>query len=40
MPLDESDLQIAAIALSRGLRLLTGNGRHFRRVPGLELAEF
>jgi predicted nucleic acid-binding protein len=39
-PLDESDLQIAAIALSRGLRLLTGNGRHFRRVPGLELAEF
>lgn len=39
-PLDEGDMQIAAIALSRGLRLLTGNGRHFRRIEGLELIEF
>jgi tRNA(fMet)-specific endonuclease VapC len=40
MPLAEADLQIAAIALSRGLRLLTGNGKHFRRIEGLELEEF
>jgi predicted nucleic acid-binding protein len=40
VPLSEADLQIAAIALSRGLRLLTGNARHFRRIEGLELVEF
>ena len=40
IPLSEPDLQIAAVALSRGLRLLTGNGRHFRRIEGLELVEF
>ena len=34
-PLAEPDLRIAAIALVNGLALVTGNERHFRRVPGL-----
>lgn len=38
--LAEADLQIASIALSRNLRLLTGNARHFRRIEGLELSVF
>jgi tRNA(fMet)-specific endonuclease VapC len=33
--LDEPDLRIASIALSRGLTVVTGNVRHFARVPGL-----
>ena len=36
-PLDEPDLRIAAIALSRSLILITGNVRHFERVDGLEI---
>jgi tRNA(fMet)-specific endonuclease VapC len=40
MPLGEADLQIAAIALARGLVLLTGNARHFSRVRGLDLEAF
>lgn len=35
--LDEPDLRIASIAICRGLTLVTGNVRHFGRVPGLEL---
>jgi tRNA(fMet)-specific endonuclease VapC len=35
--LDGSDLRIAAIALSRDLTLVTGNVRHFERVPGLRI---
>jgi predicted nucleic acid-binding protein len=35
VPLDDADLRIAAIALARGLTVVTGNVRHFRRVPGL-----
>jgi tRNA(fMet)-specific endonuclease VapC len=33
--LDDADLQIAATALHHGLELVTGNLRHFQRVPGL-----
>lgn len=33
--LDEPDMRIASIALSRDLTLVTGNVRHFDRVPGL-----
>ena len=35
-PIGDADMRIAAIALSRGLRVVTGNERHFRRVPELE----
>ena len=35
--LDEPDLRIAAIALSRDLTLVTGNVRHFERVKGLRV---
>jgi tRNA(fMet)-specific endonuclease VapC len=33
--LDEPDLRIASIALSRDLTVVTGNVRHFGRVPNL-----
>jgi predicted nucleic acid-binding protein len=33
--LDEPDLRIASIALSRGATVVTGNLRHFVRVPAL-----
>ncbi len=33
--LDEPDLRIASIALARELIVVTGNVRHFARVPGL-----
>lgn len=35
--LPDADLQIAAIALYHGLELVTGNLRHFQRIPGLQL---
>jgi len=35
--LDFPDLQIAAIALSQSLTLVTGNTKHFDRVPHLKL---
>jgi len=35
--LDGPDLRIAAIVLSRDLTLVTGNVRHFERVPGLRI---
>lgn len=34
---DFPDLQIAAIALVRGLTLVTGNVRHFNRIPDLRV---
>jgi tRNA(fMet)-specific endonuclease VapC len=36
-PLADADLQIAATALHHSLSLVTGNLRHFRRVPGLRI---
>jgi predicted nucleic acid-binding protein len=35
--LADADLQIAATAIHHGLELVTGNLRHFRRIPGLQL---
>lgn len=36
-PLEHADLQIASIALSRNMTLITGNIRHFKRVSGLKI---
>jgi tRNA(fMet)-specific endonuclease VapC len=36
-PLAEADLRIGSIAVARGLTLVTGNVRHFSRVPGLTI---
>ena len=35
VPIGEPDTRIAAIALARNLTVVTGNVRHFDRVPGL-----
>jgi predicted nucleic acid-binding protein len=37
LPLADADLQIAATALHHGLQMVTGNVRHFARVPGLSI---
>ena len=34
-PIGHPDTQIAAIALANDLTVVTGNVRHFQRVPGL-----
>ena len=36
-PLADADLAIAATALHHGLVLVTGNVRHYRRIPGLRI---
>ena len=36
-PIGEADLRIGAIALSRGLTVVTGNVRHFQRIPDLSV---
>jgi tRNA(fMet)-specific endonuclease VapC len=36
-PIGDADTRVAAIALSRGLMVVTGNERHFQQVPGLEI---
>jgi tRNA(fMet)-specific endonuclease VapC len=36
-PLADADLQIAATALRHGLELVTGNTRHFGRIPDLRI---
>ena len=37
-PLADADLQIAATALVHDLQLVTGNVKHFERVPGLRIS--
>jgi tRNA(fMet)-specific endonuclease VapC len=37
-PLADSDLQIAATALVHDLELVTGNVKHFKRVPALRIS--
>jgi tRNA(fMet)-specific endonuclease VapC len=39
-PLDDMDLIIAATALGNNLTLVTNNGQHFSRVPGLKIANW
>ena len=39
-PIGDADLRIAAIALARGLIVITGNINHFRRVPGLPVEDW
>jgi tRNA(fMet)-specific endonuclease VapC len=39
-PLADLDWQIASIALSRGLPLVTHNAAHFNRIPGLVLMDW
>jgi predicted nucleic acid-binding protein len=34
-PIGDADLRIASIALARNLTVITGNVRHFQRIPGL-----
>jgi predicted nucleic acid-binding protein len=36
-PLDDADLQIASTAIYHGLELVTGNIKHFGRIPGLTI---
>ncbi len=36
-PIGDADMRIAAIALSHELKVVTGNERHFQRVPELEI---
>lgn len=36
-PLADADLQIASIALAEGHEVVTGNLRHFSRIPGLRI---
>lgn len=37
VPLADADLPIAATALEGGMTLVTGNTKHFSRIPGLKL---
>lgn len=36
-PIGDVDLLIAAVAISRGLTLVTNNTKHFNRIPGISL---
>ena len=36
-PLGDADLRIGAIALARSLTIVTGNVRHFQRIPDLSV---
>ena len=39
-PLADADVLIAAATLEKGDRLVTGNARHFDRIPGLALEDW
>lgn len=39
-PVADADLFIAAITLSRGATLVTGNRRHYERIPGLVVEDW
>ena len=34
------DLQIAAVAIANGLKLVTNNTRHFQDIPGIQLEDW
>ena len=36
-PIGDADTRIASVALARNFTVVTGNVRHFRRVPGLRV---
>ena len=36
-PIGDADLRIGSISLSRGLTMVTGNVRHFQKIPGLSV---
>jgi predicted nucleic acid-binding protein len=38
--IDPADVMIAATARSNDLPVVTGNGKHFRRIEGLEIVEY
>ncbi len=40
LPIGERDLVIASVAVARGLTLVTGNQREFRRVPELAMEDW
>ena len=40
MPLTEPDLRIASIAVHYDLIVITGNARHFLRIPGLKVEDW
>ena len=39
-PIGDADLRIASIALDRDLTVVTGNVRHFQKVPGLAVDNY
>jgi len=39
-PVDGFDLMIASVALENGCKVITGNTRHFAKVPGLILEDW
>lgn len=39
-PIGANDMMIAAVALANDMAVATGNGREYRRVPGLRVVEW
>ena len=39
-PIGDTDLLIAGVAVSRNLKLVTHNARHFERIPGILLEDW